>query len=609
MDLAPSVDIPTISAGHALGGSATPTISSPSGWWREKRQGFAETAVGSTPATSVNTDLDLTGSTRFKYPCLPEGDPLGSFPSGYVISTLKPGGDAQVASWAFTVEFETASPVIELRLQAPVSAPCLGRILVNGKPIAQHAHFLSGRTAGSGYGVTLTFATSALRRITIYSLNNNVGRFGGVAVQTGYTVAKPTRTITTRMAIIGDSFVNGANNSTTNGANIVETFAFRVAQMLGMDEVILAGIGSTGFTAGSSPTRFIDRVSAVMAMSPTHVLIAGGRNDSATGEQAAVEACLDAIGSGVTRWVTHTCSSSQATVIAAIAAGCASRGVPFIDLDIESIPKIAGDGVHPTTDGHVTIGDLLYAELAPEPDPVSLTVADASHTHAATSPAIVQHHTISPDATAHAHATTAPTLTQHHTLAPAAGSHGHAATSPTLVQHHVITPDSTTQAHAATSPALSQAGTLTPDSTGHAHAASSPTLTQHQDLAVAGSTHMHVATSPLLAARYALAVNDASHGHTATAPTLSTSTALAAADASHQHAATGPILTQHHVLEVADALHGHVATSPVVAPPGGTLPAVLTLTATGPSLTLTAADPGRTLTAATSPTYTLEAAP
>lgn len=508
--LAPPADIPHISPGHALSGSASPTIAPTTGWWREKRDGFAEPDVGTTPATTVNTVLDLTGSTRFAYPALPQGDPLASFPSGYVISTLKPGGTAQQAFWPFNVDLVTDSPVIELRLQAPVAAPSLGRIFVNGKPISETATFLSGRTAGSGYGVVLTFDTAATRRITIYGLNNTVGRFGGVAVLTGHTVTKPTAPVTKRLAVIGDSFVNGAGSSisATSGANIVETFALRVAVELGMDEVILAGIGGTGYTGGAAGEKFIDRVSAVMALNPTHVLVAGGRNDTATGEQAAVEAVLDAIGAGVTRWVTHTASNaSQAAVIAAIAAGAASRGVTFVDLDIDSVPKIVGDGVHPTFAGHVQISDALAPQLAAV-TPAGISSSEAFGTPTVTldstgvtvtpngiitgeafgSPTLSATLTASPTGIGTGEALGSPTITTTLTASPAGIGTGEVVGVPVVTTTLTLTPTGIPTGEAFGVPTATTAGIVTPTGIGSGQAFGTPAITTTLTVTPAGVT-------------------------------------------------------------------------------------------------------------------------
>ncbi|BDZ40840.1 hypothetical protein GCM10025865_01390 [Paraoerskovia sediminicola] len=65
--------------------------------------------------------------------------------------------------------------------------------------------------------------------------------------------------------------------------------------------------------------------------------------------------------------MTHTCSNAnQPAQIAAMKAAAASRNVPFLDADIDSLPKI-GDGVHPTLDGHRTLADTLAAEIAAIP--------------------------------------------------------------------------------------------------------------------------------------------------------------------------------------------------------------------------------------------------
>jgi len=363
LTLAPSIDQPTVSFA-AVGASAASTIAGSAGWQREKRIGAAETAVGGTQAAT--TGLDLTGSTRFRYPGLPSGIAFAGNTAAYVMSDLKPGGSSQAAYWPFTVEFVTSSPVVEFRMQAPVANPATGRILVNGLPIVDTTTSIaSTATAGGGYGMKLTFPDARPRTITVIALNNTVGRWGGVAVASGYTVTKPTDTLPL-LAIIGDSYVNGATP-----VGITDTFAWRLASMLGYGRsVLLAGIGGTGYQTAigsDSNSLFVNRVASVMAMSPAVVLVLGGRNDSAAGQQAAAEAVIDAIGSSPVIWGTNSASNgAQASVVSAMQAAFVGRGKKWFTTDVDSLAKIA-DNVHPTQASHIVLADAVKASMASQP--------------------------------------------------------------------------------------------------------------------------------------------------------------------------------------------------------------------------------------------------
>lgn len=361
----PTADTPTISWA-TLTAAAAPTVSGSSGWYREKRTGVAETAVGG--SQSSTNALDLTGSTYFSYPAQPVAVNATAANAGnYVSSDFKPGSNSSVqnARWLFAVSTVTSADVVQYRLRAPVANPFVGMIIVNGKRVTDVSTFTSGISAGGGWGLTLTFPSSASRTITIYGLNNE-GGFGGMACNSAYSFAKPTAAITRRIAIIGDSYVNGSSNSSASpaGANSVETFAWKLAKRMGADEILQAGIGGTGWLSQLSTgtdSLFSGRIDEVMSLSPHGVIFAGGRNDTSTGLQTAVESSLDAVGSSVERYVTHTASNSGggatggSASIAAIAAACKTKGVPFIDTDIDGLGKIA-DGVHPTFSGHGTLG-------------------------------------------------------------------------------------------------------------------------------------------------------------------------------------------------------------------------------------------------------------
>lgn len=356
--LTPPEDTPVVTSA-AVGASAVSTIAGSAGWYREKRIGVAETAPGA--AQTSTAGLDIAGSTRFRYPALPSAAGHAANAGNYILTDYKPGGSPQNARWLCNVEFITSSPTVEFRLRAPVANPAFGTIKVNGKYVQDH-NFIATAAAGAGYGVKLSFPDSRPRRILVMGLSASEGDFGGVAVASGYTVVEPTNTPTRRIAFITDSYGNGAGTFATAGAGSTETFIWRLATYMGADEVIPAGIGSTGWTAiltGQPTSNFAGRISAVMAMNPHVVVFAGGRNDSDVGLQAAVEASLDAVGTGVERYVMRTSANTSTAVNAAIAAACASRGVPYLDVNIDAIPKIA-DGIHPTFQGHKDLADAAF---------------------------------------------------------------------------------------------------------------------------------------------------------------------------------------------------------------------------------------------------------
>lgn len=364
LTLAPSYNQPTVTAVSAGGSAAASTVIAGSpGWLREKRIGVAENSAGGAQ-TSTNL-LDIPGSTRFAYPGLPASQNLGSNPGGYVQSTFKPG-DTVSAWWPFNVELITSSPQLAIRTQF-AAGTVSQRILVDGLPIADEVTSLSG-TAGSGYAILLTFPDSRERLITILGLNNNQGRFGGAATQSGYTIVKPA-SLPPLMAVIGDSYVAGAA-----GVGQIDTFAWRLAYELGYARgFINAGLGGSGWTvpSGDSLDWFIERVAPVAGLSPVVVLTAGGRNES-TAIQSAVESYIDSLAAAlpaVQHVMTRTNADTSTVTINSIAAACAARGVAFLDIPINPIEK-AGDGVHPTLQGHKDLAAALY-DAWPSAEPPS----------------------------------------------------------------------------------------------------------------------------------------------------------------------------------------------------------------------------------------------
>jgi acyl-CoA thioesterase-1 len=354
--LAPAEDIPTITFSAYDVWSDTTTIAG-SGRLREKRQGAAETLAGDGQGSTA--DLDLTGSSHYRYHGFPSAPDYGPNSTRSVNTTLKPGGSSQFANWLFGLEFKTASPHVRIALNPVATNGDLGFITVNGLRISTRAIIFTA-SAGNPTEAVLTFTSAKPRTIKIEGLNQNQGRFGGVTVDPGYGVTKPTTPITRRIAFLGDSFVNG-NGIGETSASETETFAWRLATLMGGDEVIQAGVGGTGFVNGGgdgSDGLFINRVSAILAMNPDVLVIAGGYNDTATGLAAAIDAVMSASASIPERYLVYL---GVATDVGDIYRSAATHaGVPFIGPDVASLPKLV-DGVHPTYLGHQTLADEIYS--------------------------------------------------------------------------------------------------------------------------------------------------------------------------------------------------------------------------------------------------------
>lgn len=347
-------DTPVITFAPIEVWGGVPTIPGSAGWYREKRVGQAEVAPG---ANQASGDLDMTGSTFFSYPGVPKAIDWSNNPGRVIITELKPGGDAQFAYWLFNLEFVTSSPQVEIFINSSTANGKFGSISVNGKPIAKR-NVRHNQPAGIGMGAKLTFPSAKERTIRITGLNSGNGRWGGVAVAPGYDVKKSVFRPARKFATIGDSFVNG-----TNEVASTETFIWRLAGLMGADELLQVGIGGTGFHNTQNNSTFINRVPAVLDYKPDVLIIAGGRNDPPANLQAAVETFLDAVSSVKEVYLVTTASDSgQAAVNDAMRAGAEAKGVPFIRANVDRYPR--EDAVHLSFEGHEGFADELFLKIA-----------------------------------------------------------------------------------------------------------------------------------------------------------------------------------------------------------------------------------------------------
>jgi hypothetical protein len=346
VDAIPAVDTPVVTFG-TLSSSAAPTITS-SGWHREKRVGSSE-VVEATPV-SRSADLDIAGTTFFRYISLPNAQGTTANPGHYVSSPYLPGSSSSVQNqrWKMGIEFTTTSRYVQFRLRAPSASPSFGLLYVNGRLVQDTFITATGISAGAGYYALLTFPDSRERTIRLLNVNGQEGQFGGVAVDTGATCKAPLSPVGKRVAVIGDSYSVSAG-----GVSLVKNWVLDVAKHLGADEVVNAGIGGTGWVVQLSTgtaSRFDARYSLVSAFAPDIVLFCGGRND-APGIQSAVEAGVRAFPNSVVAVVSTASNGTQATVTAEIAAACAATGAIPVMLNVDGYEK-GGDAIHLTEAGH-----------------------------------------------------------------------------------------------------------------------------------------------------------------------------------------------------------------------------------------------------------------
>jgi len=292
--------------------------------------------------------------------------------------TIKPGGASQAAPWAVIAEFNTSSGVNQMEIGFYGSSAPSFKIEVDGFP-AIGDYVILGPSLGNSKKATLTFPDARVRRIRIY-LYGGTG-FHSVRVPTGQSISRPTDTAR-RGVFVGDSYVNGASSvyAFPAGAGQFDTFAPRVLKAIGCNDLILAGIGGSGFVAGDVVSSYAVRVPAILAMQPDVLIVNGSINDGggAGGIQAAVEAFLDATQSIPERYVVGTMKSGYAGNYQAVKAAAASRNVPFIEMEnfLDGAGTMVGanatgngnifvlaDGAHPSFVAHRAIERAIFRQI------------------------------------------------------------------------------------------------------------------------------------------------------------------------------------------------------------------------------------------------------
>jgi lysophospholipase L1-like esterase len=295
----------------------------------------------------------------------------------------KPGGAAQAAAWPLVFEFSTTAAAVEIAgYSTRADHACL--IEVNGRFVSDTLLQQPAEQVGNGFKLNLTFPgeASVARRIRVWTS----GGFGlsEVRVPTGKAIAKPTEPIQRCTAIIGDSFVNGAGQSNVpvnQGAGNFETFAPRLARLMAADDIILAGIGGTGWVAGGATNAFYTRIAAVLAMNPQVIVFYGSINDgtAGTGVQAAVESALQLCAAVPKIYVIGPLTTGYSAANDAVKAGTLAKGRTFIDMgaflfgngnvtdkrgDGNRDFYMMTDGAHPTFAAHKAIARRAFALVA-----------------------------------------------------------------------------------------------------------------------------------------------------------------------------------------------------------------------------------------------------
>lgn len=266
----------------------------------------------------------------------------------------KPGGGPQAAIWPLIFDFDTSAGVDTVELSWYGSSTPSFKLEVNGQPVAVDAQLDGPSGLTSGKKSLLTFPRAVARRIRVYA-SGGIG-LHAIRVNTGQTITKPAAFSRTG-AVIGDSWVGGSGGYSTYpipGASQFDTWPVKILRALGCDELILAGIGGTGFKTGFDvvpPGNYESRVATVLAMNPDVLIVNGSVNDGSAPDtavlQAAVESFCDATATIPERYIVGTIPQPFGANHDAVKAGAEAKGVPFINMK----DFFSGSGSYETPNG------------------------------------------------------------------------------------------------------------------------------------------------------------------------------------------------------------------------------------------------------------------
>lgn len=293
------------------------------------------------------------------------------------------------ANWA--VSFWTDATQFEIKFKLVSTTATKYRLTVDGRKLTDLMQATTGTSVGSSHVLKVNFGSSTPRLIRF---DLTTMPFGGVFLAPGATAWKPTAR-GGRLGILGDSISDGSAENTGAGAG---TWTYRVARLLGCDDVWDQARGGTGYITAGSYATFGDRVANdIVPYSFDRLIVSGGYNDN-SGSQPAIgtaaaslfTALKAAMAPGGEIYVIgcHSPTGSPGASISntdnTIKAAATAAGLPFISPLSGSVydgggtlittqgawitaanasAYIGTDGVHPNDNGHVYLSRRIYGAL------------------------------------------------------------------------------------------------------------------------------------------------------------------------------------------------------------------------------------------------------
>lgn len=335
------------------------------------------------PPFTSNEDGDIAGDTHFRISGTPALVPVPS-DKNFLQTPTKPGGVSQSSRWTARYEFDTNAPEVEFWTRAGSPDPQM-LFSVNGR-LATKTTFPTTQTSGGHVYIKLAFPAAGPRRIGAWNFGNDGLR--SVRLTAGHTATRPAGAFKKTIVFLGDSYTAGSGTySLGTGANGLETFALQVGLLLGGDNIVLAGIGGTGWTstgvpdATGYPSDYAARLPVVLGFcTPDVVVCLGSINDSYLNPSAitaGVGAALSQLTAVPEVYVVGTVGSGTTNDVInnAVKAGTLAAGRHFVNLFgmIYGTGKVGSpngtgnsdfyilpDGLHPSYLGHREIARRVY---------------------------------------------------------------------------------------------------------------------------------------------------------------------------------------------------------------------------------------------------------
>lgn len=247
----------------------------------------AASTVGS--AGSIKTLLANSGAIRIRGSYA--FTTIGGVSNVYAAPNTSNYGAGGKGGYLNIVEFVTDAPKMDLLVSA-WRAPM--QVIVDGK-IVTPAPIVTAYKLDAGYrlsidftqGGTLTAFARKPRKIRVEL--GGLCHFGGLTVAKADSVWPPSNPNSITSVAFGDSYTeaNPANIMTNPlmsfGTTTYDGFANRLGDILGWDNHITSGVGSTGYvatgSAGSGLLKWRDRIDDIISRNPDVVTVVGSIND------------------------------------------------------------------------------------------------------------------------------------------------------------------------------------------------------------------------------------------------------------------------------------------------------------------------------------------